>query len=59
MKKIIASFIALYADLAFSATTVLVQLINPTGSTTCHAITSSGPTNPPAWGSVGVAGGGT
>jgi hypothetical protein len=52
MKKILGALIALFASAAFSATTVPVQLINPTGSTTGQAIVSTGSSSAPTWGNV-------
>jgi hypothetical protein len=55
MKKLFAAIIALTASIAFGATTVPVQLLNPTGSTSGQTIVSSGPGNAPAWGNIPVA----
>jgi hypothetical protein len=44
--------LAFCAAFSFAATTVPVQLLNPTGSTAGQAIVSTGPTGAPAWGSV-------
>ncbi|MFM0566979.1 hypothetical protein PQQ88_01350 [Paraburkholderia caledonica] len=52
MKKIIGALIALYSAFAVSATTVPVQLLNPTGSTSGQAIVSTGASSAPTWGSV-------
>jgi hypothetical protein len=54
MKKLIAIFALLYTSLALSATTVPVQLINPTGSTAGQAIVSTGASSAPAWGAPSV-----
>jgi hypothetical protein len=55
MKKIICALIALYSAFAFSATTVPVQLLNPTGSTSGQAVVSNGPSSSPTWQNVAVA----
>lgn len=52
MKKILASFLALFAGAALAATTVPPSLIKPTGSVAGQAIVSTGPTTSPAWGAV-------
>lgn len=52
MKKIIGALIALCSVAAFGATTVPVQLLNPTGSTSGQAIVSTGASSAPAWGNV-------
>jgi hypothetical protein len=59
MKKILAALLALATSAVFAATTVPVQLLNPTGSAAGQAIVSAGASTAPAWGVVGVAGGGT
>jgi len=56
MKKLFASLVALFASVAFGATTVPVQLLNPTGSSSGQAIVSTGASSAPAWGGVGVSG---
>lgn len=56
MKKILSCGIALFASVAFGATTVPVQLINPSGSTSGQAVISTGPSSAPAWGSVPTTG---
>lgn len=56
MKKIISALIAFYSAFAFSATTVPVQLLNPTGSTSGQAIVSTGASSAPAWGGIGLSG---
>jgi hypothetical protein len=56
MKKILCALLALFASAAFSATTVPVQLINPTGSSSGQAIVSTGASSAPAWGGIGVNG---
>ena len=58
MKRIFISALSALA-IAFSAqaaTTVPVQLLNPTGSTSGQAIVSTGASNAPAWGGIGVNG---
>ncbi|MFM0013702.1 hypothetical protein [Paraburkholderia sediminicola] len=56
MKKLFGALIALYSAFALSATTVPVQLLNPTGSTSGQAIVSTGASTAPAWGGIGVNG---
>jgi len=55
MKKLFAALLALVASIAFGATTLPVQLINPTGSTSGQAIVSTGASSVPAWASVNAA----
>jgi len=57
MKKIfvVAALLAL-SSLAFGATTVPIQLLNPAGSTSGQAVLSTGPSTAPAWGPVSLAG---
>jgi hypothetical protein len=53
MKKTLALLVGIFvSSLSFAATTVPVQLINPTGSTSGQAIISAGPSSPPAWGNA-------
>ncbi len=53
MKRILISLsLALSAALASAATTVPVQLINPTGSTTGQVVYSNGPSSAPSWSSI-------
>lgn len=52
MKKILIALFALTASVAFGATTLPVQLLNPTGSTGGQAIISTGASSAPAWGNV-------
>lgn len=53
MKKLISSLLfCLAASGAFGATLTPIQLLNPTGSTTNQAITSSGSSTAPAWTSI-------
>lgn len=59
MKKSLIALLALFSSVAFATTTVPVQLLNPTGSAAGQAIVSAGASTAPAWGIVGVAGGGT
>lgn len=54
-RKTVCALLALLASAAFGATTVPVQLLNPTGSTTGQVIVSSGTSSAPAWGSVTAA----
>jgi hypothetical protein len=56
MKKILVSLAALFSAVAFGATTLPVQLINPTGSSSGQAIVSNGASSAPAWGGIGVNG---
>jgi hypothetical protein len=56
MKKLICAALALFASAAFAATTVPVQLLNPTGSTAGQTILSTGPTTAPAWGGIALSG---
>jgi hypothetical protein len=50
MKRLLASLLALCASVAFGATELPVQLLNPTGSTSGQAVVSTGPTSAPGWG---------
>jgi hypothetical protein len=60
MKRLFAGLaLALCAAFAGAATLAPVQLLNPTGSAAGQAIISAGASSAPAWGVVGVAGGGT
>lgn len=59
MKKLFAAALAAIASIAFGATTTPIQLLSPTGSAAGQAILSTGPSSYPAWGVVGIAGGGT
>jgi hypothetical protein len=56
MKKLFGAFLALTASFAFGATTVPVQLLNPTGSSSGQAIVSTGSSSAPAWGGIAVNG---
>lgn len=56
MKKFACALAALLSSIAFGATTVPVQLLNPTGSTSGQAIVSTGSGSAPAWGNVTLAG---
>lgn len=56
MKKLFGSFLALFSAAAISATTVPVQLISPTASSSGQAIVSTGTSSAPSWGGVGVNG---
>jgi len=55
MKKLFGIFLALISAAAFGATTVPVQLLNPTGSSSGQAIVSTGASSAPAWGNVSAA----
>src|SRR5260370_12879437 len=55
MKRVLTALVlALYAATSFGATTNPVSLLNPTGSTAGMVVLSSGPTTPPAWGSIAL-----
>ena len=56
MKNLIAFFVSIFASVSFGSTTVPVQLINPTGSSSGQAIVSTGASSAPAWGGVGLNG---
>ncbi|SAL59784.1 hypothetical protein AWB71_03320 [Caballeronia peredens] len=56
MKKLLVSALLALTSIAFGATTTPVQLLNPTGSTAGQAILSTGPSSPPAWGTVTLSG---
>jgi hypothetical protein len=56
MKRLFAIFFALFAAIASATTTVPVQLLNPTGSSSGQAIVSTGASSAPAWGGVGLNG---
>lgn len=57
MKKLIVFVTYMLASSAiFAATTVPVQLLNPSGSTAGQAIVSTGPSSAPSWGGVGLNG---
>jgi hypothetical protein len=56
MKRILACFAALLAASAFGATTLPVQLLNPTGSTVGQTIVSTGSGSAPGWGTVPLSG---
>ena len=56
MKKIVGIFLALASAFAFGATTLPVQMLNPTGSTSGQTIVSAGPSSAPTWGSVTLGG---
>lgn len=57
MKRIFATALSLIAaySLAFGASTVPVQLLNPSGSTNGQAIVSTGASTAPTWGDVSAA----
>jgi hypothetical protein len=52
MKRMISALLALFASVSFGATTIPVQLLTPTGSTSGQAIISSGASSAPTWGNV-------
>ncbi|MGG1948965.1 hypothetical protein AB1286_29865 [Trinickia sp. NRRL B-1857] len=54
MKRILVALITLASSVAFAATTVPIQLLNPTGSSSGQAIVSIGASSAPVWGSVGA-----
>jgi hypothetical protein len=56
VKKLLGAILALLSSVAFATTTVPVQLINPTGSSTGQAIVSTGSSSAPAWGTVPLSG---
>lgn len=56
MKQLFSLIASIYCVVAFGATTVPIQLLNPTGSTAGQAIVSTGASSAPAWGGVGVNG---
>lgn len=55
MKKLILAIFALIASTAFATTTVPVQLLNPTGSSSGQAIVSTGSSSAPAWSGISAA----
>ena len=55
MKRFFVLVLSLCASLAFGATTVPVQLLNPTGSSSGQAIVSTGSSSAPAWGGPSAA----
>lgn len=56
MKKAIAFVLSFVSAITYAATTVPVQLINPTGSSSGQAVVSTGASSAPAWGGVGLNG---
>lgn len=52
MKRYLLIALLFIANLAYSATLVPVQLLNPSGSTLGQAIVSSGPSTNPSWSNV-------
>lgn len=56
MKRLFIAALLALSSIAFGATTVPVQLLNPSGSTSGQAIVSTGATSAPAWGGIGVSG---
>jgi hypothetical protein len=57
MKRVLFAFMAVFSSVAFGATLIPVQLLNPSGSTTGQAIVSTGSSSAPAWGSPATLGG--
>jgi hypothetical protein len=55
MKKLFGALLALFCSAAFATSTVPVQLLNPTGSTSGQAILSTGSSTAPAWGNLSAA----
>lgn len=55
MKKLFGVFLALCSALAFGATTLPVQLLNPIGSTSGQTVISTGPSSAPGWSTMVVA----
>lgn len=56
MKKLFACFLSLASAAAFGTTTVPVQLLNPTGSSSGQTIVSAGAATAPGWGTLGLSG---
>lgn len=56
MKKLLTCALLALSSIAFGATTVPVQLLNPTGSSSGQAIVSTGASSAPGWGGIGVNG---
>jgi hypothetical protein len=56
MKRLFSAFLALSASVAFGATTVPVQLLNPMGSSSGQAVVSTGASSAPGWGGIGLNG---
>lgn len=56
MKRLFAIIFALISSIAFGATTVPVQLLNPTGSSSGQTIVSTGASSAPGWSTVGLSG---
>lgn len=52
MKRLIAGALVLLSTLTFGATLNSISLLNPAGSTAGQAITSTGPSTPPAWSTI-------
>lgn len=60
MKRLLTFFsLSLAAAISYGATLTPIQLLNPAGSAAGQAIVSQGASTAPAWGIVGIAGGGT
>lgn len=56
MKKLFGIFLALISVASFGATTVPVQLLNPTGSSSGQTIVSTGSSSAPGWSTLGLSG---
>lgn len=56
MKKIVGVFLAFASAFAFGATTLPVQLLNPTGSSSGQTIVSTGASSAPGWSTLGLSG---
>lgn len=56
MKKLFTALLALISSVAFATTTVPVQLLNPTGSSSGQVIVSTGASSAPGWATVPLSG---
>lgn len=56
MKNLFIALLCLVSGVAFSATTVPVQLLSPSGSASGQALVSTGASSAPSWGGVGLNG---
>lgn len=56
MKKIFSALLALVSSVALATTTVPVQLLNPTGSSSGQTIVSTGSSSAPGWATVPLSG---
>lgn len=56
MKKLFGALLALVSSVAFATTTVPVQLLNPTGSSSGQTIVSTGASSAPGWAPVPLSG---